>query len=172
LLLVVFAVLMAFFLWARLPSAKLLGVVTNNVNGQPFQITNGGFLLKLTANLQVYNPNFVGGSFDYIRGKAYNPALKTVPFGSGEQVGISVPAKSTSDISFPLTLNYSQQNDVNSAILSDLANRCGIFGNPKTRIEILFSVDSSFRVVAVPVVLPTISSSVSIDCPAEVQYPL
>ncbi|KAI9226123.1 MAG: hypothetical protein DHS80DRAFT_25533 [Piptocephalis tieghemiana] len=154
--------LLAFFLWARMPTVDFSGVENTN-----FAQVGNGFLLQFTLGLLIHNPNFIGITIKSLTATAYHPALPHTLFAQGHLEDASVQARGPSTIHFPMSLNYSQTADPSSLILSDLADRCGILGNPKSKIEIRIIMDITLRVAATPLVIPQIRAPISLDCPTE-----
>ncbi|KAI9594569.1 hypothetical protein BDF19DRAFT_414302 [Syncephalis fuscata] len=165
-LLAVFAFLLAFFLWARLPELGTFNV--EMPPGSPYQQVGNGFVLNFFLLLQVTNPNFLGAQFTSIKAKAYLPVMPNLLLANGTADDVDVSARNTTTIRFPFTLRYSQADDPKSLILADLADRCAIRGNhPPRPIVITYTVEALWKVGAIQVQFPEFKSTANFDCPVK-----
>jgi len=163
-ILMVFAVIMAVIFWVRIPQVNVNGV---QVSAAGLVFSADGFSLGFTINFTIYNPNYIGADFPNITAEAFYPTLPTAPLGEGNLTNVYIAARSTTPLLFPITANYSQSADPTGLILTDLENRCGIFGTPRQPVTINYVIKAACKVGAVTVQLPDYSSSTSFDCPAQ-----
>ncbi|KAI8048194.1 hypothetical protein BDF22DRAFT_703915 [Syncephalis plumigaleata] len=164
-LLLVFAFLLAFFLWARLPELGTFNVDMPK-EGSPFKQVGNGFVLSFFLLLQIKNPNFLGAQFSSIQAKAYLPVMPDLLLANGTADDVSISARNETTIRFPFTLRYSQSDDPKSLILADLADRCGIRGShPPRPIVISYTVNALWKVGAIQVELPQFKATANFDCP-------
>ncbi|RKP08823.1 hypothetical protein THASP1DRAFT_23248 [Thamnocephalis sphaerospora] len=165
-LLVVLVVVLAVVFWARAPEIGFGDVEMPQDGTIPFKQVGNGFILQFFLLLQITNPNFIGASFTSIKVKASMPVLPSLLLANGSVADVDVARLETTTVRFPFQLSYSQSDDPKSLVLADLADRCGIRGNhPPRPIHIIYSVLATWKVGAIKVQLPEISSMASFDCP-------
>lgn len=71
------------------------------------------------------------------------------------------------NFTFPFAIQYNPTYDTDQSVLSDLAEKCGLTGGPKSDITIDYTITFQAKVLVITV-NPTISSSATFACPLDV----
>lgn len=98
-----------------------------------------------------------------------NPNGKSSEIGGGFLAEKFVPTYSDLNFTFPFAIEYNPNIDTDQSVLSDLAEKCGLTGGPKSDITIDYTIRLSAQVLVVKV-NPTISSSATFPCPLDVSF--
>jgi len=154
------------FLLYRQPTIQVLGIspADNNSLGI-FQPTATSLAINLTLNIAINNPNIIGATLPMVNGTGYSPELPNVPIANGSMTNIDIPAKSNTTIHFPFTLVYDEAQDSNLTALKSLLTDCGLTGQAKQNIPIMYKVDANVKVLFVTVNLPEFTGTTSFACP-------
>ncbi|KAF9976339.1 hypothetical protein BGZ73_008769 [Actinomortierella ambigua] len=148
----------------KLPQVDFLGM-----QGEPqFTFHQGNtFAASMTANIRVQNPNPIGFTFDQITAKAFYPNYAP-QIGGGEVQNARFPSKATTDLNFPLSATYNVAQDPGYTVVSDIANRCGLTGNVRQKLQINYDLTLTLNIIGIKI-SPTIKNlHVNFDCPANI----
>ncbi|GAA5871667.1 hypothetical protein JCM3774_003012 [Rhodotorula dairenensis] len=162
-LLILVGIVAAFFLWVKPPDVTFRGI-RPPTSGNEVSVQTGGFLINVTLDINVINPNFFGAHFSRVHATAYYPTKPNDAVGGGTLTNFDIKKHSNSTINFPFTINYTTSYDSDRTVLQDIAQRCGFLGGTATQLKVNYKVKTEVRVIAVSI-SPTFSSSASFDCP-------
>ena len=89
----------------------------------------------------------VGCPFLYVdslitRLKLFYP-INNTPVGGGSTDNIDFKSRSRTNFTFPFTLSYNATGAQADAIISDLANKCGVTGGKKSNLSINYKITVS-----------------------------
>ncbi|KAG9300252.1 hypothetical protein G9A89_011325 [Geosiphon pyriformis] len=165
LFLIIVAIVIAVLLWAKPPHIEFLGIGSSPVGLPPYVVKTNGFDFNFGLNIQVDNPNFVGADFKAIKATAFYPE-QTTSIGGGNMTDVHIEAKGNTTIHFPFTINYDTSNDPGLSILMDILSKCGLTGGPKSKLQIDYKLEVTFKVIAITV-RPSFKRTAEIDCPIQ-----
>ncbi|KAK9894361.1 hypothetical protein P389DRAFT_95495 [Cystobasidium minutum MCA 4210] len=161
----VVGIVAAFLLWVRPPNIQFQGITAPQDGSQQLTVTSSGFDLNFDLDIAVSNPNFFGASFKRIAAKAYYPTKPNQAVGGGEMQNVKIPAHSHNKLYFPFNLNYTKSIDPDSAILLDIATKCGFVGDAgKQDITVNYDLTLALNIVGITI-SPTFRSKTSFACP-------
>ena len=108
------------------------------------------------------NPNYFSVDFESIeaevglllffinilltRLKLFYP-INNTPVGGGTANNIDFKSRSQTNFTFPFTLSYNATGAQADAIISDLANKCGVTGGKKSNLEINYKITVSINIL-------------------------
>ncbi|GAA5989393.1 hypothetical protein JCM10908_001289 [Rhodotorula pacifica] len=161
--LILVGIVAAFFLWVKPPYVSFRGI-RPPTSGNEVSVQTGGFLINVTLDINVINPNFFGAHFSRVDATAYYPTKPSEAVGGGTLTNFDIKKHSNSTINFPFTINYTTSYDSDRSVLQDIASRCGFLGGTATQLKVNYKVKTEVRVIAVSIG-PSFSSSASFDCP-------
>ncbi|KAG0666579.1 hypothetical protein C6P46_004245 [Rhodotorula mucilaginosa] len=161
--LILVGIVAAFFLWVKPPDVTFRGI-RPPTSGNEVSVQTGGFLINVTLDINVINPNFFGAHFSRVDATAYYPTKPNEAVGGGTLKNFDIKKHSNSTINFPFSINYTTSYDSDRTVLQDIARRCGFLGDAATQLKVNYKVKTEVRVIAVSIG-PTFSSSASFDCP-------
>jgi hypothetical protein len=149
-------------MWLQPPDITFGGIQAPS-SGSAIQATASQITINLQIPIAVRNPNFFTAGFEKISARAWYP-LTGVEFGGGEANNIAFAGNSETSFNFPLSIVYSQAKDPDSAVLKDIADRCGFTGNTKRNIDVKYTITLSIRIIAA-VITPSFSGTTNFPCP-------
>ncbi|KAG0225061.1 hypothetical protein BGW42_004692 [Actinomortierella wolfii] len=165
LLLIIIALAIVIVTVFKLPKVEFMGM-----SGDPqFTFNQGGntFTATMEANIRVENPNPIGFNFEKITAKAYYPNYAP-QIGGGEVDNVKFPAKSTTNLAFPLNATYSATQDVGYTVVSDIANRCGLTSAQRQKLQINYDLTLTLKIIGISI-SPTIKNQhVDFNCPPNI----
>ncbi|CAG8570644.1 3395_t:CDS:2, partial [Acaulospora colombiana] len=164
LLLIIAGIVAAVLLWARPPEVTFLGVEPSTTLA-PYVVTSAGFDFNFNLVIQVDNPNIVGATFSMIKAVAFYPGHQD-PIGGGNLTDVKIPGKANTTIHFPFSIDYSSKIDPDYTILTDIAKKCGLIGNNKTKLEIDYTLTLSVKVLLISI-SPSFNKNAFFDCPIQ-----
>lgn len=156
------SILLALLMWVRPPDA-VLGTVGTSTTQNAVQVGTGSITVNLGIDLAVTNPNYFSVSFKSINAQAFYPINNTL-VGSGNETDITFNANSQTNFTFPFSLEFSTNMSSGSAILADLATKCGVGGGAVEDITVDLDITLGLRVLFF-VVYPVVSIPASFACP-------
>ncbi|EIN07222.1 hypothetical protein PUNSTDRAFT_53598 [Punctularia strigosozonata HHB-11173 SS5] len=158
------SIVLALALWVRPPSVTI-GQLSTITNGSAIQLSSDGLTVNLNVNISVDNPNFFSVAFKKINVDLHYP-INNTDVGGGSKKNIDFEAHSNKTFDFPISLEYTLADDPNSAILADLATKCGFIGGSKSDITVDYDITLGLRILFITV-SPQISNSFSFACPLD-----
>ncbi|CAG8490407.1 13700_t:CDS:10 [Acaulospora morrowiae] len=161
LFLIIVGIVAAVLLWARPPEVTFLGIEPSST--APYVTRPSGFDFNFNLKIQVNNPNIVGATFSMIKAVAFYPKHQN-PIGGGNLTNVDIASKANTTIFFPFSINYNANLDPEYTILVDIAKKCGIIGNNKTKLEIDYTLTLSLKVILITV-SPSFNKIAFFDCP-------
>lgn len=162
-ILILIGIVAAFFLWVKPPDVQFRGI-NPPTSGNEVTVQTGGFVINVTLDINVLNPNFFGAHFNRVDATAFYPTKPNEAIGGGTLKDFSIKKYSNSTINFPFSINYTTAYDSNRSVLQDIAKRCGFLGGSASQLTVNYKVKTEVSVIAVSI-SPTFSSSASFDCP-------
>ncbi|KAG2158296.1 uncharacterized protein EDB93DRAFT_1076829 [Suillus bovinus] len=158
----IISILLALLMWVSPPDA-IVGNVGPSTTQNAVQLNSGSITVNLGINLTVVNPNYFGVSFKSINANAYYPINNTL-VGTGQENAITFNSKSETNFTFPFALEFSTNMTSSTAILSDLATKCGVGGGAVQDITVDLDLTLGLRVLFF-VIYPVLSIPASFACP-------
>ncbi|KAJ6520650.1 hypothetical protein B0H19DRAFT_1204647 [Mycena capillaripes] len=143
-------ILLTLVLFLRPPSIDFGDVAPMN-SGSPIQLTSDGININMGVNISVNNPNFFAVNFKKINAEIFYPIdnnLTAIGNGTANNVVLS----STAQTNF-------------TAILLDLAEKCGILGT-KTDLRVHYKITLGVQILFVTI-SPSISNDFVFPCPLD-----
>ncbi|KIM29068.1 hypothetical protein M408DRAFT_68408 [Serendipita vermifera MAFF 305830] len=162
---VVFAILAVAFsiaMWLRPPDVSF-GSIGPPTTGSALEATASSFKINLALPISVKNPNFFAASFEKISADIYYP-VGNVVMGGGAKDNIVFASNSQTTFNFPVSIDYTAAKDPNSAILTDIADRCGFSTNAKRQIQVKYVITLQIKILAFSIT-PSFSGQAGFDCP-------
>ncbi|KAH8827077.1 hypothetical protein DL96DRAFT_1605416 [Flagelloscypha sp. PMI_526] len=164
-LLLLFSIVGALALYIKPPAVTIGSVQTRSEGGSVVNMQDDGIIVNLGLNITVKNPNYFNVNFQKIEAKLIYP-INNTPIGGGNATNVNFPGGGVNKTyEFPLEIQYKTASDPNSAVLIDLAKKCGLLGS-KEKLTLNYQVTVGIKVLFITV-SPTISNSVSLDCPID-----
>jgi hypothetical protein len=80
---------------------------------------------------------------------------------------VTIAAKRNTTIDFPFSVNYNKDIDPGFAILFDIAQKCGLTGGEKQKLEIDYKLTLTIKILLVTI-NPSFNRKAMIDCPIKV----
>ncbi|EGN93305.1 hypothetical protein SERLA73DRAFT_189872 [Serpula lacrymans var. lacrymans S7.3] len=159
----VISILLALAMWITPPDI-VVGTVApqSTAGGSEIQSVSNGIQVNLGVNISVTNPNYFQVSFSKIDAQIFHPINNTL-IGNGTEDSITFPSHSQKNFTFPFSIEYTTTMPSSSAILTDLANKCGVSGTTSD-ITVDYKITLGLRILFFTV-SPVISNSVSFPCP-------
>jgi len=164
LIVLIASILATLALWIGPPNVTFNGVNFSDPSNK-VSMANGGFVIPLTLNISVDNPNYFSATFNNISAVATYPGT-SVSVGGGHMANVKFPSHTTAYIQFPFSVQYQVSNDPGLTILKDLATKCGATS------DITVNYDLTLKIRIIALISPSFSSSASFPCPltpAEIQ---
>jgi len=161
-LFLVISIALALAMWLRPPDISF-GSIGPPTSGSAIEASASELKINLALPISVKNPNFFSASFRSISATAYYPT-NDVNVGGGERDNIVFAANSETTFNFPISIDYTQAKDPNSAILTDIASRCGFTGSAKKQIMVKYTITLKINILAITV-SPSFSGQAGFDCP-------
>lgn len=158
----IISILLALLLWVRPPDV-ILGSVGTSTTQNAVQLGTDSITVNLGVDIAVTNPNYFAVSFKSIDANAYYPINNTL-IGSGNESDITFNANSQTNFTFPFSMEYSTNMSSSTAILADLASKCGVGGGSVQDITINLDVTLGLRILFF-VVYPVVNIPASFACP-------
>jgi len=150
-------------LWARPPNIIIGSVQANTSNGSEIQTITNGVKLNLEIPIQVSNPNYFSVTLSSIKANIYYPINHTL-IGGGQENDITFHSHSSTNFTFPFSIDYTTTMPSSAEIISDLLSKCGLEGGSASDITVDYDITLGLRIVFFTV-SPTISNSASFLCP-------
>ncbi|KAF9428512.1 hypothetical protein BGZ94_002141, partial [Podila epigama] len=147
----------------ELPTVDYMGP-----EGNPkFTLNQGNVTLglDLLANIRVQNPNPIGFNFDSIAVTAYFPGYSP-PIGDGKIEHVSFPSHSTRTIQFPISAQYSRQEDPGFTVIQGILSTCGILGDTSKRLIIDYDLKVTLNILGVKISPSVKNQHADFNCPA------
>ncbi|KAF9413666.1 hypothetical protein BGZ94_000641 [Podila epigama] len=166
LLLIIIALAIVIVTVFKLPTVSYKGM-----EGTPDWRLNDGdttFDVKLSANIEVINPNPLGFHFESIVATAYYPGYAP-SIGGGRVDNQSFPSKSTRTITFPIEASYSRAKDPGFTVVQDVLSRCGHTGTGvSSGLQINYDLKLTIKIIGISI-SPTIKNqNFKFDCPPDI----
>ncbi|KAF8559797.1 hypothetical protein OG21DRAFT_1594593 [Imleria badia] len=156
------SILLPLALWTRPPNI-IVGDVQPTSNGSEIQLMSNGVQINLEIPIYVSNPNYFSVSFSSIKANIYYPIGNTL-IGSGQENDITFNSHSSTNFTFPFSIEYTTTMSSSAQIIADLETKCGIGGGTVSDITVNYDITLGLRVLFFTV-SPTISNSASFKCP-------
>ncbi|KAI8070335.1 hypothetical protein BC940DRAFT_295850 [Gongronella butleri] len=154
----------------RLPTVEMGGVLNQTQYNQSKPISFNGYNIQFNFGLQInaVNPNLLPIYLSDMVAKAYYPdpdgSGNVTPVGGGYLDSQELYKYSNISFTFPFSLVYSPDIDVNQTILDDIVSRCGLTGEEPRDLTIKYDILLTARVLFVKI-HPTINSVTTFACP-------
>ena len=87
--------------------------------------------------------------------------------GGGEVDNIHIVSNGITNITFPFSVAVNSTDQAQQGVLMDLVTKCGLDGSTKKNIDFNYYVHPTVRILGIAIT-PTISKSMSIACPLQV----
>nr|GAT53275.1 predicted protein [Mycena chlorophos] len=166
LIFIVLVVLLAFALWLRPPAVDFGNVApVASSSGSTITTTSNGITINMGVNISVENPNFFAVKFTKISAEILYPLNgNQTDIGSGSASSINIDSKTTTNFTFPFTIDYSTSIDPDDKILFDIASKCGLLGGSKQDLTVAYKIKLGLQFAFIPI-SPTISNQFQFACP-------
>ncbi|KAF5330855.1 hypothetical protein D9619_005616 [Psilocybe cf. subviscida] len=122
-----------------------------------------GIKLNLGVNISVKNPNYFSVDFKKIQANIVYP-IGNFPIGEGLATDVIFKSNSETNFTFPFTLSYNNTADTGSAVISDIATKCGIAGSTKQNLVVNYQISLGIRFLFITI-SPVISNQFNFACP-------
>ncbi|KAF8163487.1 hypothetical protein B0H34DRAFT_325584 [Crassisporium funariophilum] len=159
------SIVLALALWVRPPSIKIGDVQTMTENGSIIQQNTDGITINLGVDISVSNPNYFAVDFKEIKAEIFYP-IENVPVGGGYASNIVFKSTSQTNFTFPFALTYNSTQDPRSAVILDLASKCGVSGGAKSNIKVNYKITLGIRIMLITI-SPVISNEFNFPCPLQ-----
>ncbi|KAG2200544.1 hypothetical protein INT47_012330 [Mucor saturninus] len=152
-----------------MPTFEMAGITNSPTAGSQITFSGDGLNINFGLIIKVNNPNLLSIDLTNIKATAFypNPNGGSSEIGGGFLAEKFVPTYSDLNFTFPFAIEYNPNIDTDQSVLSDLAEKCGLTGGPKSDITIDYTIHLSAKVLVIKV-NPTISSSATFPCPLDV----
>jgi len=158
-------ILLTLVLFLRPPSIDFGDVAPMN-SGSPIQLTSDGININMGVNISVNNPNFFAVNFKKINAEIFYPIDNNLTaIGNGTANNVVLSSTAQTNFTFPFSIDYSTSLDPKSAILLDLAEKCGILGT-KTDLRVHYKITLGVQILFVTI-SPSISNDFVFPCPLD-----
>ncbi|KAG0163537.1 hypothetical protein DFQ28_011212 [Apophysomyces sp. BC1034] len=144
----------------KMPDAKFNGLQGDPVVNFQQDTLNMNFSLAISVD----NPNIESITFSTVVAKAYYPGHHDLQLGGGEKDNVKIESNAITNITFPFGLSVNTKDTAYQSILTDLLQKCGVFGGQKQSITIDYDLVLTVRIIGIPI-SPTISNKASFPCP-------
>ncbi|KAH8555303.1 hypothetical protein BGW37DRAFT_132418 [Umbelopsis sp. PMI_123] len=162
---VVFAIIFSQF---KVPTFQFNGI-TNSTSGLPeFTVNGTRWTINVGLQIGIDNPNIESATLSDMNATAFYPTNPNVAVGGGFLASQFVSSNAITNFTFPFSIDYDPTTDLNSAMLEDIATKCGLLGGTKQPLTINYKINLAVKVLFITV-HPSVSSSASFDCPIEVK---
>jgi len=161
-ILIIGGIVAAVLLWARPPNITFLGIEPSS-ELPPYVSRPSSFDFNFNLKIQVDNPNMVGAYFSMIKAVAFYPGHQST-IGGGNLTDVHIASKANTTLYFPFSINYNADLDPGYEILTDIARKCGLIGNNKTKLEIDYTLTLSVKVLLISI-SPSFNKNALFDCP-------
>ncbi|KAG8217736.1 hypothetical protein J3R82DRAFT_5895, partial [Butyriboletus roseoflavus] len=141
------SILLPLALWTRPPNI-LIGNVQAASNGSEIQTVSNGVQINLEIPIHVANPNYFSVSFSSIKANIYYPINNTL-IGGGQQNGVTFYAHTTTNFTFPFSIEYTTTMSSSALIITDLAAKCGLEGGAASDITVDYDITASRQAASV-----------------------
>ncbi|KAL1916780.1 uncharacterized protein VTP21DRAFT_5484 [Calcarisporiella thermophila] len=142
-------------------------------DGRPTYLAQGrNFSINMGLDVSVENPNIFGASFSMIKAEAFYPVpnasagSRGVPVGGGNLTDVYFGPKSTTELNFPFSIQYTSDMPNAQAVLADIASKCGFTGGPKQKLTVNYNLILYLRILFFTI-SPTLQESASFNCPLQ-----
>lgn len=164
--LLVVSIVLALALWIEPPNIVVGAVTLSSSNPLQVNTAQEELTINFGVNISVNNPNYFGVAFQNINADIFYP-INNTRIGGGQLSNVVFKPNQQTNVTFPLAIDYKASADPNYAILTDLAQKCGLSGGSQSQISVTYQLTLGLRVLLF-VVSPTVSNPVSFGCPADV----
>jgi len=158
-------IILSLALWIRPPSVSVGKVETETLNGSPVQQLSDGIQVDMSVNISVNNPSYLSVDFTKIQAEIFYPPNET-PIGGGYAANIKFNSDTQTNFTFPFSLRYKTSDDPKSAVILDLASKCGVGGNARSDITVDYKITLGIR-IALITISPVIRNQFTFPCPLQ-----
>ncbi|KAK7062680.1 hypothetical protein VNI00_000168 [Paramarasmius palmivorus] len=164
----VFCIFSSLILWLKPPSVSFKMDNTGTGSNTPrVNFTMDGVTIPLKANISVNNPNYISAKLDKLQMELIYPTrVASVPLGEVSLQDITFNTNSRTNFTLSLDIDYQYKVDPRRSVLIDVAQKCGILRNKKSKLRVELHIKANVRVLSTAI-RPTISTSFEFDCPIE-----
>jgi LEA14-like dessication related protein len=158
----ILSVVLSLALWVRPPAVVVGEVQTMQVDGTTIQQMADGIKVNLGVDISVKNPNYFSVDFKKIQANIVYP-INNFPIGQGLATDVIFKSNSETNFTFPFTLSYNNTADTGSAVISDIAVKCGI-GGTKQNLVVNYKISLGIRFLFITI-SPVIANQFNFACP-------
>ncbi|KAF7724241.1 threonine synthase [Apophysomyces ossiformis] len=166
---IIVIVLGAIFSKFVMPTMNMIGVTSSPYNVSQISFTGNSLDINFGLLINVQNPNMLQIDLSNIRATAYLPSQDGSPrvaVGSGYLAYQALPKYSNQNFTFPFAIQYAPDNDRDQVVLSTIADKCGLTGEPKQDLTIQYTITVDATVLFITV-HPQIDSTQTFTCPLD-----
>ncbi|KAH9946141.1 uncharacterized protein BXZ73DRAFT_72977 [Epithele typhae] len=159
------SIVLSLALWLRPPN---IIVGTPSVDLNSFSVNDSTLSIALPVDISVNNPNYFTITLYSLDASVVYP-INNTDIGSGHMTNIDFKDHTQTNFTFPVTIDYDAKADPDGAIITDLAQHCGLDTSvAASDISVSVSIKVGIKVMLVPF-STTISQNVKFSCPSGVQ---
>ncbi|KAI9356401.1 hypothetical protein BD770DRAFT_390158 [Pilaira anomala] len=151
-----------------MPTIDIGEITSSPTAGSQITFEGDGLNINFGLVIEVNNPNLLDIALSDIKATAFYPNEKGghTQIGGGYLQEKFIPRHTDMNFTFPFAIQYNPTYDTDQSVLSDLAEKCGLTGGPKSDITIDYTITFQAKVLVITV-NPTISSSATFACPLD-----
>ncbi|KAI8059762.1 hypothetical protein BDF21DRAFT_348336 [Thamnidium elegans] len=151
-----------------MPTIDIGDITSSPTAGSQITFAGDGLNINFGLVIKVNNPNLLSIDLSDIEAVAFYPNKKGghTQIGGGYLAQKFIPSHTDLNFTFPFAIQYNPTYDTDQSVLSDLAEKCGLTGGPKSDITIDYTIRFQAKVLVIKV-HPTISSSATFTCPLD-----